>query len=412
MASYHINFKNMGGNDEKSPPLPLLPAGNYQLARQSSVYSLTFDELQNTLGGHGKDFGSMNMDEFLKDIWTAEETQTQAMALASEAGGQTNGNVELQLQLQRQGSLTLPRTLSQKTVDQVWRDLYRESGNNGNSGSNWQQNFGEVTLEEFLVRAGVVREDDTQLATTSGFYSEMTTQFDSGPGLALGFQHHNGVVNNHQITENASLIPNQPVNIVNSTNGYGSSQQQQQQFFPKQPMVGYTSAVQLANNAEMANLGVRGAIMGIRDPRVHSGLNMVGLGGATAVTIATGSPADQLSSDGIGKSNGDISSLSPRPYMFNGGLRGRRCSGAVEKVVERRQRRMIKNRESAARSRARKQAYTIELEDEVAKLKEQNTDLQQKQAKILELHKIRVLEIINQQRGPKKQCLRRTQTGP
>lgn len=38
-------------------------------------------------------------------------------------------------------------------------------------------------------------------------------------------------------------------------------------------------------------------------------------------------------------------------------LRGRKrmVDGPVEKVVERRQRRMIKNRESAARSRARKQ---------------------------------------------------------
>lgn len=39
------------------------------------------------------------------------------------------------------------------------------------------------------------------------------------------------------------------------------------------------------------------------------------------------------------------------------GSRGRKriMDGPVEKVVERRQRRMIKNRESAARSRARKQ---------------------------------------------------------
>ena len=85
---------------------------------------------------------------------------------------------------------------------------------------------------------------------------------------------------------------------------------------------------------------------------------MVGLGGGGGagggVTVAAGSPANQLSSDGIGKSNGDMSSVSPAPYGYNGGLRGRR-SGAVEKVVERRQRRMIKNRESAARSRARKQ---------------------------------------------------------
>ncbi|KAJ1376621.1 putative ABSCISIC ACID-INSENSITIVE 5-like protein 7, partial [Sesbania bispinosa] len=52
-----------------------------------------------------------------------------------------------------------------------------------------------------------------------------------------------------------------------------------------------------------------------------------------------------------GESNVDTSALSPVPYVIN---RGRKC-GAIEKVVERRQRRMIKNRESAARSWARKQ---------------------------------------------------------
>ncbi|PKA46161.1 Protein FD [Apostasia shenzhenica] len=42
---------------------------------------------------------------------------------------------------------------------------------------------------------------------------------------------------------------------------------------------------------------------------------------------------------------------------------------------DRRQKRMIKNRESAARSRARKQAYTNELELEVAQLAEENARL-------------------------------------
>ncbi|KAJ0981041.1 hypothetical protein J5N97_009296 [Dioscorea zingiberensis] len=90
-------------------------SGSSALARQSSIYSLTFDEFQSTMGGIGKDFGSMNMDEFLKNIWTAEESQAMAAALAgSDATGSGAG-----AGLQRQGSPTLPRTLSQKTVDEM-----------------------------------------------------------------------------------------------------------------------------------------------------------------------------------------------------------------------------------------------------------------------------------------------------
>ncbi|XAR48598.1 hypothetical protein NMG60_11031473 [Bertholletia excelsa] len=44
----------------------------------------------------------------------------------------------------------------------------------------------------------------------------------------------------------------------------------------------------------------------------------------------------------------------------------------MDKSMERRQKRMIKNRESAARSRARKQAYTNQLEHEVLQLRKRN----------------------------------------
>ncbi|KAI4307341.1 hypothetical protein L6164_030541 [Bauhinia variegata] len=44
----------------------------------------------------------------------------------------------------------------------------------------------------------------------------------------------------------------------------------------------------------------------------------------------------------------------------------------MEKSIERRQKRMIKNRESAARSRAKKQAYTNELEDKKFRLQKTN----------------------------------------
>uniref|UniRef100_A0A0D3FAW8 BZIP domain-containing protein n=1 Tax=Oryza barthii TaxID=65489 RepID=A0A0D3FAW8_9ORYZ len=113
----------------------------------------------------------------------------------------------------------------------------------------------------------------------------------------------------------------------------------------------------------------------------------VGHGGGGAASLV--SPVRPVSSNGFGKmEGGDLSSLSPSPvpYVFNGGLRGRKAPG-IEKVVERRQRRMIKNRESAARSRQRKQAYMMELEAEVAKLKELNDELQKKQDEMLEQQK-------------------------
>ncbi|KAJ9166240.1 hypothetical protein P3X46_021018 [Hevea brasiliensis] len=410
----NINFNNFtndpssdaggGGGSGSRPP------GNFPLARQPSIYSLTFDEFQNTMGGIGKDFGSMNMDELLKNIWSAEETQNM---VASSASGAQEG-------LQRQGSLTLPRTLSQKTVDEVWKDISKEYGNGSGIGAahlpQRQQTLGEMTLEEFLVRAGVVRED-AQLAgkaiANGGFLGDLSRSGNYS-AQGIGFQQNRGLGLNNNNTNQISLhSSNLPLNVngVRSNQAqvqHHQQQQQQQQIFPKQPNLGYVTQMPLQTNP-----GIRGGIVGIADQGINSGLmqggalGMVGLGGAAA-----GSPANQLSSDGITKSNGDTSSVSPVPYAFNGGLRGRRACGTVEKVVERRQRRMIKNRESAARSRARKQAYTLELETEVAKLKEENQELLKKQAAIMEMQKNQVMEMMNQQQGVKKRCLRRTQTGP
>ncbi|MED6181571.1 hypothetical protein PIB30_020492 [Stylosanthes scabra] len=62
-----------------------------------------------------------------------------------------------------------------------------------------------------------------------------------------------------------------------------------------------------------------------------------------------------------------------------GGGRGKRGRPVLEpqldKAAQQRQRRMIKNRESAARSRERKQAYQVELESLAVKLEEENDKL-------------------------------------
>ncbi|KAE8657087.1 hypothetical protein F3Y22_tig00116997pilonHSYRG00980 [Hibiscus syriacus] len=251
-----------------------------------------------------------------------------------------------------------------------------------------QQTLGEITLEEFLVRAGVVRED-TQLAgkvNNGGFFGLNNTSFE------IGFQQGPNLIGN-RIPEGGNHIGIQASNLPSNVKGVRSNQhqlaqQQQQPIFPKQ----------------------------------------------------TG-----VSSDGIGKNSEDTSSVSPVPYVFNGNFRGRKYSG-VEKVAERRQRRKIKNRESAARSRARKQAYTMELEAVVANLKEENQELRKKlvcsasssfvhhityrwlmanrclqshclyfwllQAELMEMQKKEVIETMKTPQGAKKRCLPRTQTGP
>ncbi|KAK9271177.1 hypothetical protein L1049_026766 [Liquidambar formosana] len=70
---------------------------------------------------------------------------------------------------------------------------------------------------------------------------------------------------------------------------------------------------------------------------------------------------------------------------------------------DRRYKRMMKNRESAARSRARKQAYTNELELEVARLQEENDRLREQQEK---------LWFVAPAQLPKKHSLARTSTAP
>ncbi|XBH80568.1 hypothetical protein VPH35_106285 [Triticum aestivum] len=331
-------------------PLPLTRQG-------SSVYSLTFDEFQSALGGPGKDFGSMNMDELLRNIWTAEESQAigagpNAAASSSAAAGQDHGGI------QRQGSLTLPRTLSQKTVDEVWRDMMFFGGPSAAAEApppaQRQQTLGEVTLEEFLVRAGVVREDMP------------------GPPPPVS------------PAPVAQAPPPQPQMLFPQSNMFA-------------PMV---NPLSLANGLMTGAYGQGGG----------------GGGGGAAAMVSPSPTGRPVMSNGYGKMEGlNLSSLSPppMPYVFSGGLRGRKPP-AMEKVVERRQRRMIKNRESAARSRQRKQSYMMELETEVAKLKERNEELQRKQAEMLERQKNEVFEKVTRQAGPtsKRICLRRTLTGP
>ncbi|KAK8371254.1 hypothetical protein V6Z11_A01G231200 [Gossypium hirsutum] len=285
------------------------------LGRQSSIYSLTLDEFQHTLCG--KNFGSMNMDEFLTSIWNAEENQ----ATNSINNNHHNNGVNEQ---QGQGQ-------SNKSNVQ-----------NAENTSTRQPTFGEMTLEDFLVKAGVVREPCVPPAVPP--HSQHQQQF----GL-------------HQASNNPAVGPSfvpRPIMGMGGSGGFGGSTYQTMP--PSGGGGGYQPAAAPLSTAIFYN-GKVGAAGGY------------GPGQAMGVV----SPISPVSPDGV--CTNQVDNAATQFGIEIGGLRGRKriIDGPIEKVVERRQRRMIKNRESAARSRARKQAYTVELEAELNQLKQENTHLKQ-----------------------------------
>ncbi|XP_024960144.1 ABSCISIC ACID-INSENSITIVE 5-like protein 3 [Cynara cardunculus var. scolymus] len=367
MSSY-INFKNCGQMAANSP-----------LTQQSSIYALTLDELQTTLGGGGKDFGSMNMDELLKNIWTAEETQS----LTSSS-----------------------RTLSQKTVDEVWRELHKENGGHGGFGEvglikeadlqpqQKQPALGEMTLEEFLQKAGVVAEKP-QIQPNGRHWNDGLFG-DDGSGFAFGFKNPNQNQRFHQQT-----VVIEGKNEVDNLQGVRSSQPPKPpKLFPKQAAFNFSSSQ--VNNAQLGNSINGVSVIGKTDHLINTSM---------VQAKAVGGHMSRSPPDLFPNSNLDTSPSPPAYGYGEGGVQEKRRGGPLEKVVERRRKRMIKNRESAARSRARKQAYTLELEAEVAKLKELNHELQKKQEEIMESQNFQMPEKMKLW-GSRGLCLRRTLTGP
>ncbi|KNA16704.1 hypothetical protein SOVF_086740 [Spinacia oleracea] len=73
------------------------------------------------------------------------------------------------------------------------------------------------------------------------------------------------------------------------------------------------------------------------------------------------------------------------PAVGQNVMNSKRCSDRDEdEHVDRRHKRMVKNRESASRSRARKQAYVTELEVEVDRLRVENEALRKQQQQLIE----------------------------
>ncbi|PIN17237.1 hypothetical protein CDL12_10116 [Handroanthus impetiginosus] len=130
------------------------------------------------------------------------------------------------------------------------------------------------------------------------------------------------------------------------------------------------------------------------------------------VVLTLSSAADQFGSMFLQPRHQPISHVSSLNLPFDGliengggGAGRKRLQEFDRSSGDRRHKRMIKNRESAARSRARKQesAYTNELELEVAHLLEENARLKEQQK---ELHRAAAAQ------NQKKKGLHRTSTAP
>ncbi|XP_074320716.1 ABSCISIC ACID-INSENSITIVE 5-like protein 2 [Silene latifolia] len=275
------------------------------LSRQGSLYSLTLDEVENHLGNLGKPLGSLNLDELLR---TVEATQTIGGSNNVHNGAQnlSQGSSGVSA-LSRQSSILLSRDLKEKTVEEVWREIQEGAKSTSEEQDPERQNtLGEMTLEDFLVQAGVVIDAP-----------------DGGGGNSNGNSNVGAVVD----PNSGQHAPWMPYQLI---------PQQQQHGMMTMFMPGHA----------------------VPQPISVSGGTLSDTGYTDAQLAVTTSPLMGTLSD---------------PQTVG---RKRIAPGnVVERTVERRQKRMIKNRESAARSRARKQAYTHELENKVSRLEEENERL-------------------------------------
>lgn len=323
-----VGVREDGGETLDSEALATGGSEGFPLVRQQSLLSLTLDEFQNAVRGPGKSFGSMNMDEFLTNIWNTEEGNV--------AGA---GNDEGELPARQKDLLSVPAPLSRKTVEEVWSDIHwdrREPppamapppGNTQDMGrSQRQPTFGEMTLEDFLVKAGVVREgghlpcsSPLPLKQLPLHTQQLHQHQQNGYGLPGGYQTASG---HHP-----------EYGHVGGEENTGAADRSYRNYHPRQVL----------------QPGGAGNSYG------GSGGERTGNGHAVAA-----SPLSPASSESLDRSNpksGPWDSGGPRRGGGGGSApwgRKRVLDGSTEKVVERRQRRMMKNRESAARSRARKQ---------------------------------------------------------
>ncbi|KAF9682564.1 hypothetical protein SADUNF_Sadunf05G0122000 [Salix dunnii] len=284
---------------------PLLPSNGGQgqqfqsRSGQESLYNLTFGEAHDQPGNVGEPLNSTNIDE-LRNMISVEESQLMQNPPSSSSSSSSF-----------LGNFNLNGASSKKTIDEVWKEIASQEHVNALDNQSAQQQLRETTLEDFLVRAGVISKGN-----------------------------QNGVFNHQPIMEvDPMVVVSQQTDLLQ----FRMADVQQQQQMTLLDSNFYTSEAVYEN------------------PVVNVGYSANQLP-MTMMPVSATSSESQVAAE----------------------KKCRYTDEMMKKTIERRQKRMIKNRESAARSRARKQAYTNQLEHVVFHSRKTNNWLKkQKELDIL-----------------------------
>ncbi|KAL9446747.1 hypothetical protein AB3S75_014419 [Citrus x aurantiifolia] len=229
------------------------------------------------------------------------------------------------------GNINLNGRFSKKTIDQVWKDTvhHEHEVDHSNQSAVVQQQLtlGETTLEDFLLRAGVINNS-------------------MGNNNNNNNNNHNGVAGNHH----------QPLISMGIDPMVVVSQQ--------------ADWLQFQMTSQQQQMGAMDTSYNVSESVYENPVGDIGYS-ENQLALSMPMPATSAAPSELSKVN-------------NVGRKRRYSDEIMEKTVERKQKRMIKNRESAARSRARKQAYTNQLESQVLSLRKRNSWLKkQKEVDIL-----------------------------
>ncbi|BDA49485.1 probable ABSCISIC ACID-INSENSITIVE 5-like protein 2 [Coccomyxa sp. Obi] len=358
------------------------------LSRQTSaVFQMTLDQLQQSVGS-GKPFGSMNMEEFLAAVW---DRDAGGVPPPLEAGyNQPESVPAFQYQ---QPPAPLHPDYSGKTVEEVWNSIHKSNGNSNGEQQPGLPTFQTVTLGSFLERVGVD-------------FPSMDLQQNGLLPPAPELQVHTYYP---QVDGAVHITQSAPMRIKKDpTVPFSAFASQPFEAHPLPPRASRRTArpsYQEQEEAVQSMEVVEGRPWPLQRPPSpplsmpqtpsHSPTTQQGANGqlpgpssdphsfqpSTSAPQQGGHGAAAQQSLGMPPLPAQQPPAKTSPGAAARAARQRKRKAEPEVMDERTQRlqkRMVKNRESAARSRQRKQQYTASLEQQVDELKQQNRELLEK----------------------------------